>query len=162
MQVELGVQSTHDPTLREMRRGHGWDDSRRAIRALRERGARVGAHVILGTPWEPVRSQMRGARLLSEAGVDAVKLHHLQVLRGSAMAGEGPPEAWALPDWRQYARIAAGFLERLAPGIVVERLLARAPRGMLLAPRWGVPPERVRREIEAVLRARGSGQGRRA
>jgi len=31
---------------------------------------------------------------------------------------------------------------------------------MLLAPRWGVPAERVRRGIVDLLRARGSGQGR--
>jgi hypothetical protein len=120
----------------------------------------VGAHLILGTPWEPVRSQIRGAELLSATGVDAVKLHHLQVLRGSALAGSGAPAAWALPSWRQYARIAAAFLERLSPSIVVERLLARAPREMLLAPRWNVPPERVRREIATVLQARGGRQGR--
>jgi uncharacterized protein len=161
VQVELGVQSTHDATLREMRRGHSWDDSRRAIAALRGRGVRVGAHVILGTPWEPARSQIRGASLLSAAGIDAVKLHHLQVLRGSALAAERPADDWALPDRRRYARIAAAFLERLDPGVVVERLLARAPRGMLLAPRWGVPPERARREIVDLLRARGSRQGRR-
>lgn len=160
LQVELGVQSTHDPTLREMRRQHTWADSLRAIAALRARGVRVGAHIIMGTPWEPVRSQIRGARLLSAAGVDAVKLHHLQVLRGSAMAGMREPAEWPLPTWRQYARIAAAFLERLDARIVVERLLARAPREMLLAPRWGVPPERVCREIAGVLRARGSRQGR--
>jgi len=161
LQVELGVQSTHETTLESMRRRHTWEDSRRAIRALRERGVRVGAHVILGTPWEPVRRQIRGAQLLSDAGVDAVKLHHLQVLRGSAMASPQAPEAWGLPGWRTYARIAAAFLERLAPTVVVERLLARAPDEMLLAPRWGVPPERVRREILSVLRAQGSFQGRR-
>lgn len=159
VQVELGVQSTHDPTLRAMGRCHTWEDARRAIAALRARGVRVGAHMILGTPWEPVRSQLRGAERLSATGVDAVKLHHLQVLRGSALAAAGPPETWALPSWRQYARLAAAFLERLAPGIVVERLLARAPREMLLAPRWEVPPERVRREIADVLRARGRRQG---
>jgi radical SAM protein (TIGR01212 family) len=161
VQVELGVQSTHDPTLRAMSRRHTWEDSRRAVAALRARGVRVGAHLILGTPWEPVRSQIRGARLLSSAGVDAVKLHHLQVLRGSRLAEAREPDAWGLPSWRQYARLAAAFLERLDPAIVVERLLARAPRAMLLAPRWEVPPERVRREIERLLRARGGRQGRR-
>jgi len=52
VQVELGVQSTHDATLAAMGRHHTWEDSRRAIAALRARGVRVGAHMILGTPWE--------------------------------------------------------------------------------------------------------------
>ncbi|MFH1143522.1 MAG: hypothetical protein V1774_03165, partial [Candidatus Eisenbacteria bacterium] len=72
---------------------------------------------------------------------------------------EGP--SWrSLPSWQDYARIAAGFLERLAQGIVIERLCALARPDLLIAPRWGVRPERVREEIDRLLRARGSRQGR--
>ncbi len=161
LQVELGVQSTDDATLRAMRRGHTWDDSRRAIRALRQRGVRIGAHMILATPWEPVASQIAGAQRLSAEGVQAVKLHHLQVLRGSQLARLAAAEPIALPDWQAYAQIAAAFLECLDPGIVVERLFSRAPRELLIAPRWEVAPTRVREEISRILRAHGSTQGAR-
>ena len=160
LEVELGIQSTHAATLARMRRGHGWEDSRRAISRLKQRGLRVGAHVILATPWEPRDSQLAGATLLSEAGVDAVKLHHLQVVSGSALAREPDWRALELPDWRAYARLAADFLERLSPAVVVGRLFSATRPGTLLAPIWDVPPERVRAEICRILRERGCGQGR--
>ncbi|MFH1144920.1 MAG: TIGR01212 family radical SAM protein [Candidatus Eisenbacteria bacterium] len=181
LQVELGIQSTDDGVLAWMKRGHSWQDSREAIGRLKERDIRVGAHMILGTPWESIDSQVQGAVEISLAGVDAVKLHHLQILRGSALARDGNParacaprgsEApdapgcnedplWrSLPSWQDYARIAAAFLERLSQGIVIERLCALARPGLLIAPRWGVRPERVREEIDRILRARGSRQGR--
>lgn len=160
LQVELGVQSTDDRVLAEMERGHTWQTSRDAIAALRERGVRVGAHMILGTPWESPESQLRGAALLSEAGVDAVKLHHLQVLRGSRMAARWPNPHWRLPSWKEYAEIAAGFLEQLDPRIVVERLLSRATPELLLAPRWEVSGEQVRAEICRIVRERQERQER--
>jgi len=159
LQVELGVQSTAEPTLRAMRRRHTWMQAQAAIRELKARGLRVGGHMILGTPWEQPASQIAGAGKLSAAGIDAVKLHQLQVLRGSALAGLRHPALWDLPSWRHYARLAADFLEQLDPRIVVERLCARAPREMLLAPRWRVASSVVRAEICRTLRARGSRQG---
>jgi len=159
VQVEVGVQSTDDATLRAMDRGHDWACARRAIGELRARGIRAGAHVILGTPWESHASQIAGAARIAQAGVQAVKVHHLQVLEGSRLAEMPAGERVRLPSWRAYARLAAGFLERLDPDIVIERLTASAPRRMLIAPRWDTPAARVREEIVAVLARRGRRQG---
>ncbi len=159
VQVEVGVQSTDDATLRAMDRGHDWACSARAIGELRARGIRAGAHVILGTPWESHASQLAGAARICAAGIQAVKIHHLQVLRGSRLAGLPAAAHARLPSWRAYARLAAGFLERLDPEVVIERLTASAPRRMLIAPRWGVSADCVRREIAAVLARRGRRQG---
>lgn len=159
LQVEVGVQSTSDGALRAMDRGHDWACARRAIGALRARGVRTGAHVILGTPWESPAAQIAGAEHLSRAGVQAIKIHHLQVLAGSRLADLPVEERGPLPSWRAYARLAAGFLERLDPEVVVERLTASAPRRMLIAPRWNVPAQHVRAEIIAVLARRGRRQG---
>ncbi len=159
VQVEVGVQSTDDGALRAMGRGHDWACSVRAIGELRARGIRVGAHVILGTPWESHAAQLAGAARLCATGIQAVKVHHLQVLQGSRLAELPATQRARLPSWRVYARLAAAYLERLAPEVVVERLTASAPRRMLIAPRWGVSAECVRREIIAVLARRGRRQG---
>ncbi|MBD3235464.1 MAG: TIGR01212 family radical SAM protein, partial [Candidatus Eisenbacteria bacterium] len=140
LQVELGIQSTDERALEIMERHHTWRDAQRAIAALRERDIRVGAQMILGTPWESRASQLRGAARISRAGVEAVKLHQLQLLRGSRLAARGPAATLRLPSATEYVTLAADFLERLAPEIVVERLVARAPRALLIAPRWESTP----------------------
>lgn len=162
LQVELGVQSTDDAALAAMERGHDWACARGAIAALRDRGIRVGAHMILSAPWESREHQLDGAGRVSAAGVDAVKLHHLQVLRGSRLARGWEERAGQLPGWRAHAALAADFLERLDGRIVVERLCATSPRELLLAPRWEVDGAAVRREIARLLIERGSCQGSRA
>jgi uncharacterized protein len=162
LQIELGVQSTDDAALAAMGRGHDWACAQRAIRSLRARGIRVGAHMLLATPWESRARQIEGARRLAATGIDAVKLHHLQVVRGSRLARSRPESDWDLPGWREYASLAADFIERLDARIVIERLCASASPRLLIAPRWPVGAARVRREIIDLLGARGSRQGGRA
>ncbi len=162
LQVELGVQSTDDLALAAMGRGHDWGCAQHAIRSLRARGIRVGAHMLLATPWETRARQIEGACRLAATGIDAVKLHHLQVVRGSRLARSRPDTDWDLPGWREYASLAADFLERLDARIVIERLCASCAPGLLIAPHWPVDAARVRREITGLLNARGSHQGSRA
>lgn len=161
LQIELGIQSTDDATLRAMRRGHDWAASAAAIAALKKRHLRTCAHIILGTPWESRASQIGGAAKLSAAGIDAIKLHHLQILRETALAPQVTALEPRLPGFREYAALVADFLEHLDERIVIERLVANTPRGLLLAPRWGVAPKDVRAEIVRLLQTRGRRQGER-
>jgi elongator complex protein 3 len=48
--VELGVQSTRDDLLENMKRGHTVEDTVSANRALREVGLKVGFHMMPGLP----------------------------------------------------------------------------------------------------------------
>lgn len=159
LQVEVGIQSTDDAALAAMERRHDWAAGRAALERLAARGLRASAHVILATPWESEASQIEGARRLSATGIAAVKIHHLQVLRGSRLAEREPAGGWRLPAWREYARLAADFLERLAPEVTVERLCASAPRRLLLAPRWEIDAREMRREVVRLMTERGVRQG---
>lgn len=159
LQVELGVQSTSDTALTAMGRGHTWDCSRRAIELLKANRIRIAAHLLLATPWETRKSQIAGAARLSALGIDAVKLHHLQILIGSGLSAAPPPEGWRLPDLGAYACLIAEFLAHLDGRIVVDRLMTSSPRRLLIAPRWGVGPREARDRIIAEMKQRGLRQG---
>lgn len=159
LQVELGVQSTDDSALFAMKRGHTWADSARAITGLRRRGIRTTAHLILGTPWESPDSQIRGASIISDYGVSAVKLHHLQILAGSQLASLDQSICERLPSHEEYINIVIEFLSHLDRGIVVERLMAEAPPRLLIAPRWGFRSRDLRRKIIAAMIERKRFQG---
>ncbi len=139
--VELGVQTAHDRTLGLTRRGHVFADVIRAARALRDAGIRAGAHVILGLPGESDGDFAATARELSALPFRAVKLHQLQVLRGTELArwwsdpGRGRPAVRPLNEY-EYAAAAASFLRLLPEGWLIMRLCADAPPEKLLAPRW--------------------------
>lgn len=157
--LELGLQSADNMTLERIGRGHDVECFTKARELSRERGIPVLAHVILGLPGEGPEEMMGTARYLADLGVEGVKIHHLQVVRGTRMeemlkAGEVAPLTMD-----SYPGLVAGFLERLPSSAVIHRLAADAMGGLLIAPQW---PER-QKVIEVIrqhMLEEGKWQGR--
>lgn len=157
--LELGLQSANDGTLERIGRGHDRDSFTKARHLASERGIPVLAHVILGLPGEGPEEMMGTASYLAEQMIEGVKIHHLQVIRGTRMeemlrSGEVTPLTMD-----SYPALVAGFLKRLPPYTVIHRLLADALGDLLVAPQW---PEREK-VIQAIRRhmlQEGKWQGR--
>lgn len=150
--LELGVESVYDETLRRVNRAHDYAAFVRAMDLARGRSFSTGAHLILGFPWESRDQWLGMAREISRAGVDTLKIHHLHIVRGTALAREHLSRPFRLLSFTEYADLVCDFIERLAPWIVIERLFGEAPLGMLLAPNWGLTRnqviERLRRRMD--------------
>lgn len=160
--VEVGVESANDEVLRNMGRGHDFEHSRRAILSLHDCGIFVGAHVILGLPGETETSMLRQAGLLSELPLDVLKLHQLQILRGSFLEKKYRRDPSSVPLFTcdGYVSLVARYLERLSPQIAIERFVSQSPPAELAAPRWGVKSDEVVRRVISLLEESGSCQGR--
>ena len=86
--VEYGIESTCDTTLVRINRGHNYAAAVDAVERTAGRGIRVGAHIILGLPGETRPMLMEQAALLSRLPLTTLKLHQLQLIRGTRMAEE--------------------------------------------------------------------------
>jgi hypothetical protein len=158
--VEYGLQSVHDATLRRINRGHDFQCWVDAMRRTRGRGIWLGAHVILGFPWETREEMLHTAAVLSDQGLDFLKIHHLHVVRNSAMAEEFLQRPFPLLGFEEYTELVVDFLERLSPAVYIERLFGYAPEDQLIAPLWGRSAAEIRRRIERRLVERDTYQGR--
>lgn len=136
--VDLGIQTVHDRTLRRVRRGHTWEQSRAAIPRLHERGILIAAHVILGLPGETRDDFNRTADALAEMPIQAIKMHNLHVLKGTSLAQEYARAPFPVFDEFQYAEHLIEFLQRLPLCLPVLRLQTDSPEQDLLAPRWAM------------------------
>ena len=136
--VEYGVESCNDDTLRRVNRGHAYADSERAIRRTAERGIRVGAHIILGLPGEDREELMRQARLVAELPLTTLKLHQLQIIRGTQMEKEWQEAPWPLPSVDEYIELVLDYVSLLPPSLVLERFVSSSPKELLVAPQWGL------------------------
>lgn len=161
VQVELGVESVNDEVLRRVGRGHDVAVSERTVCTLREQGIHVGVHFILGLPGDTRETMLAQADAASRWQVDSVKLHQLQILRGSrfALRYAESPDAFSLFDLPDYVELVADFIERLHPSVAVERFVSQSPSSVLIAPRWGVKPDEVVRRVADTLLVRGTSQG---
>lgn len=136
--VEYGVESANDETLLRINRGHKFRQSCEAIRRTAERGIRVGAHVILGFPWEPFDELMRQAEEIGRLPLTTLKLHQLQIIRGTQLAREYAEHPWSVPTAEEYIDLVLHYISRLPYGLVMERFVSQSPPEMVIAPQWGL------------------------
>jgi uncharacterized protein len=158
--LEYGLQSVNDSTLIRINRGHNFQCWIDAMNGARNRGIWLCTHLILGFPWESREAMLRAADILSDAGLNFLKLHHLHVVRNTPMEKEYQAQPFPLLRLEEYADLVVDFLERLNPAIFLERLFGAAPEHLLIAPAWGKSKGEIQRTIEQRLSARDTYQGR--
>ena len=160
--VEYGVESTDDATLRRINRGHDYATAVDTIRRTAARGLPVGVHIILGLPGEERVSLIRQARQLSELPITTLKLHQLQLIRGTRMAEEfdESPVDFHLFELDEYIEVVVDYLENLRPDIVVERFASQSPKELLIAPDWGLKNYELVEKIKRRMRERDTWQGK--
>ncbi len=134
--VEYGAESCHDSTLRRVNRCHTWADTVDAVRRTAARGIPVGLHLIMGLPGETEEMMLQTIDAVNTLPVDVVKMHQLQILRGTALAADHADVTEY--DAATYARMCARFVRRLRPDIAIERFVSQAPADLLVSPRWGL------------------------
>ena len=160
--VEYGIESLNDDTLLRINRGHTAADAVDAVCRTAEAGIRVGAHVILGLPGEGREESVRQASLVSRLPLDVLKIHQLQLIRGTAMAREwaSSPGSFHFPTVDEYIDRVIDYVERLRPEIALERFVSQSPGRLLVAPRWGLKPHVFAERLRNRMRERGTFQGR--
>ena len=157
--LEFGVESIYDETLRRVNRGHRYTDFVDAMDLARDRSFHTGAHIILGFPWETREQWLAMADRLSGIGLDLVKIHHLHIVKGTALAREHMEKPFRLMNFEEYLDLVCDFVERLKPSTVIERLFGEAPLGMLVAPNWGRTRNQVIQGIRQRMEERDVVQG---
>lgn len=154
--VEYGVESTLDRTLERVQRGHDWQTSVATIERTHRAGVLVGAHLILGLPGETRAEMLQHAERLSALPITTLKIHQLQIIKGTIMAGEylQQPTDFRLFTEEEYIELCLDFLEQLRSDIVIERFVSQSPPELLLAPRWGWKNYQFTHKIRSGLEAR--------
>jgi len=159
--VELGLESIHDTTLARIHRGHDYACWRQTMQRAGGRGIYLGAHLILGFPWESRAEILGMAVAVSGIGLDFLKLHHLHVVRNTDLGQQFLNEPFPLLGYEEYLDLLVEFLELLDPSIRLERLFGLTQEEHLLGPHWGKTKAEIQRGIEQTLAARTTWQGRR-
>ena len=136
--VEYGVESANDETLRRINRGHTFEQSRQAIIKTHERGILTGAHIILGLPGEEAEENLRQAPVISSLPIDILKIHQMQIIRGTRLAEMFEREPFHIYDVDEYIHLIANYIQRLRKGLVLERFVSQSPKDMRIAPQWGL------------------------
>ncbi|MBP1637418.1 MAG: hypothetical protein H6Q18_207 [Bacteroidetes bacterium] len=160
--IEYGIESTRDETLKLINRGHNFACAKEAIQKTADRGLRTSAHLILGLPTENREIILSHAAAISRLPLTAIKLHQLQLVRGTVMLRQYAehPEWFNMMTAGEYIELVIDFLEFLHPDIAVERFISQSPSSLLIAPDWGLKNFEIVSKIEKRLIERDTWQGK--
>lgn len=138
--VEYGAESASDETLVRVNRCHTWADTADAVRRTHEAGLPCGLHLIMGLPGEDEAKMLATIDRVNELPVDTVKIHQLQLIRGTRMARDVEAGLYDIPRFtaEEYIELCVKLLRRLRPDIAVERFVSQSPPDLLIYPRWNL------------------------
>lgn len=162
LMIEYGLESTLDRTLEFINRGHTHAESEEAIRKTAERGIMTGAHLILGLPHESREDILNHARVISKLPLITVKLHQLQLIKGTIMARQyrEHPDWFDLFEVDDYIDLCIDFAELLNPDFIIERFVSQSPKELLIAPDWGLKNFEFTAKVLKRFEERNAIQGR--
>lgn len=160
--VEYGIESTDNDTLRRINRGHTYEQAEEAVRKTAERGIMVGAHIILGLPGETPDELVKQAERLSQLPLTTLKLHQLQLIKGTRMATEYQqhPEDFHLFELDEYVDVVVNYVQHLRPDLVLERFVSQSPSDLRLAPHWGLKNHEFNALVQKKMKTLGVFQGK--
>ncbi|MFC2102557.1 TIGR01212 family radical SAM protein [Bacteroidota bacterium] len=162
VQVEYGIESCYNKTLKRINRGHDVESGWEMIQRTQDLGIRTGAHFIFGLPGESLDEMMEEADIISRMPIDTVKFHQLQVVKGTRMEEEyiTDPSAFHQFSLEEYIDFIIRFLEKLSPSMVVERFAGEVPPQLLHHLSWDlIRYDEVLKRIEKELEKRDTFQG---
>lgn len=136
--VEYGIESANDATLRRINRGHTFECSRKAVEMTAERGILTGGHIILGLPGEDREESLRQAPIISSLPLNILKIHQMQIIKGTPLAEEYLQHPFPLYTVEEYLHLIADYISLLRKDLVLERFVSQSPPELLIAPRWGL------------------------
>jgi radical SAM protein (TIGR01212 family) len=163
IQVEYGIESVYDETLKRINRGHNFESGAEAIRKTKAAGIVTGAHFIFGLPGETMEMMHAYADFISALPLDSVKFHQLQIIKGTVMEQEfkEKPEDFYNFTLESYIEFIIGFIEHLNPEISIERFAGEVPPRFIGRMNWGnLRYDEVLRRIELEMERRDSWQGK--
>lgn len=146
---ELGLQSAKPSSLEYLNRNHTYANFLHAVQLLQSYGTfEVGVHLLFGIPEETEDDMISSLQKVCSLGIDALKIHHLQVLRGTQLEKIYEAGGLQLFSKNDYLGLLIKILPLIPANVVLHRLWATSHPEMLIAPRWNI----LATELSNVLR----------
>lgn len=157
--VEYGIESANDDTLKRINRGHDFACARKTIEETSQRGITTGGHIIIGLPGENAEESLRQAPLISSLKLDILKIHQMQVIRGTRLAQIYEENPFHLYTVNEYIDLIIKYILHLRKDLVLERFVSQSPNDLLIAPHWGLKNYEFTNLLVNRMKALGACQG---
>ena len=159
--IEYGAETSHNSTLDFINRFHSWEDTVDAVLRTHDAGIPCGLHFILGLPGENDEMILDTIRKTSQLPLDTIKLHQLQLVRGTRMAKDVEDGIYDVTHFTvdEYITLCCKVIQHTAPTIAIERFVSQSPDNLLISPRWGLKNYEFTNLLNREIKKSGIKQG---
>lgn len=159
LNIELGLQSIHEKTLKYINRGHDLKCFVDCFKKLKEKNINVVVHIINGLPYETEDMMIETVKFLNELGIDGIKIHMLHILKNTKLADLYEQEKFHVLTKEEYIDIVIKQLEYLDENVVIHRITGDPDVKDLIEPNWLVKKFCVLNDIDKEMVRRNTYQG---
>jgi uncharacterized protein len=148
--IEYGIESVYNDSLKNINRGHTFEDAVHALELTKKFGVLAGAHFIFGLPGESREDMMRSAAVISKLPLHTIKLHQLQIVRDTRFANEyiENPAKFDLFSTSEYIDFIVQYLTHINPDFIIERVASETQPWNNMAEDSGLRYDQVLQRIE--------------
>lgn len=148
VQIELGLQTIHEKSIKFIRRGYENEEYFNAIKKLRntDSSIHIVSHVIFGIPDETEDDMMKTVQTVCETA-DGIKISCLHILKETDLAllyynGTVQPL-----EEDYYYRLIGQALKIIPADFIIHRLTGDGAKNLLIAPLWTANKRKVHNEL---------------
>lgn len=157
--VELGLQSIHEETSKDMNMCYSLKDYDSAVKKLKEKRILTVTHLILGLPGETPSMMKESVKYVCETKPFGIKLHMFNLVKGSSME-KSHPNYISFKTMEDYIDLLLEIIQMIPPEIVLHRITADAPRATLISPEWSYKKRSILNGIHRAMKTRDIWQGK--
>lgn len=159
VQIELGLQSSNDTTLKFINRGHDSAIFKDCVLRLQNKNINIIAHIINGLPNETSNDMINTAKFVASLNLDGIKIHMLNVLKNTRLSEIYLNNPFPILSLNDYAIIVSKQITYLPKTMIIHRITGDAPKELLIAPLWTIKKFVVMNEIDKYMRKNKLFQG---
>ena len=152
--VELGLQTIHPETARNIRRGYDLPVFEEAVKNLTAMGINGIVHCILGLPGETKDMMKETVSYIGKSGADGIKLQLLHVLKGTDLAEDYVQGRVPVMEMEEYVKLVADCIALLPKNMVIHRMTGDGDKKILMAPLWSGDKKRVWNALQKEIKSR--------
>jgi len=159
MWLEIGLQTIHQKTMKEMNLCYELSDYDIAMEKLNARNIPVVSHLILGLPGETREMMLQSVKHVCSKKLFGLKLHMFNLVKGSAME-KTHPDYVSFDTIDEYIDLVIQAIEMVPPETTLHRISGDAPRSTLIHPDWSYRKRTILNGIHKEMRERNTWQGK--
>jgi uncharacterized protein len=158
--IELGLQSSHNVTLKKVNRGHTVEHFAETVNRLDSMGIETVAHVMLGLPDETREMMLQTSQFLAAMPVRGIKIHQLMVIKDTAFEELFNHQKISLFDIQSYGELLCDFLAYLRPDQLIHRIMADSKQELgLIGPMWSAEKKLSLSILQEIMDSKECQQG---